>query len=113
MKVLSLQNCFCIYLQLWFVKKQFNNIPNNVNLHSIDVTYEQLKALNNNQDFNPADLKDIFYNFMKEAAGISNHNFIRNSNAYMSSCRKIDSEIELSWVDDTYQKKQQRFQLGY
>ena len=50
---------------------------------------------------------------MKEAAGISNHNFIRNSNTYMSSGRKIDSEIEFSWVDDTYQKNQQRFQLGY
>ena len=50
---------------------------------------------------------------MKEAAGISNHNFIRNLNAYMSSGRKIDSEIEFSWVDDTYQKNQQRFQLGY
>ena len=27
---------------------------------------------------------------MKEAAGISNHNLIRNSNAYMSSGSKID-----------------------
>ena len=65
----------------------------------VDVRYEQLKVLNNNKDFDPSDLynstlrKDIvkiFQSIMKEVAGVSNHNLVRDSNAYMSQGGKID-----------------------
>ena len=50
---------------------------------------------------------------MKEIAGISNHNLIRNLNAFMSKGGKIDPEIQFSWIDDSYKEAQQKFQLGY
>ena len=65
----------------------------------VDVRYEQLKVLNNNKDIDPSDLynstlrKDIvkiFQSIMKEVAGVSNHNLVRDSNAYMSQGGKID-----------------------
>ena len=50
---------------------------------------------------------------MKEAADISNHNLVRNSNAFLSNGEKTDPEYELSWVNDSYVKSQEKFQLGY
>ena len=50
---------------------------------------------------------------MKEVASISNHNLVRNSNAYMSQGGKINPEFEFSWIDNSYHEAQQKFQLGY
>ena len=50
---------------------------------------------------------------MKEDARVSNHNLLRNSNAYRSKGGKIDSTVEFSWIDDSYKEAQQQFQLGY
>ena len=78
--------------------------------------------MNNNKDFNPSDLdnstlrKDIvklFYTILTEVAGVSNHNLIRNSNVYVFKAEKIDPEFEFSWIDNSYQEAQQKFQLGY
>ena len=72
-------------------KEELNQWSEQVNLHPIDVSYEQLRALNGNQDFQPDDLDNsskrnkitkIFYSFMKEVATASNHNLVRNSNAF-------------------------------
>ena len=49
---------------------------------------------------------------MKDAAEVSNHNLVRNSNAYMSKGGKIDSTVEFSWIDHSYKEAQQQFQLG-
>ena len=103
-------------------KEDIQQYNNNVNLHPVDVSYEQLKVLNNNKDFDPSDLDKIlkkryckiFYTIMKEVAGVSNHNLIRNSNAYMSQGGKIDPKFEFSWINNnSYQEAQQKFQLGY
>ena len=49
--------------------------------------------MNNNKYIVPSELENstlrkdifkVFYNIMKEVAGISNHNLVRNSNAYVS-----------------------------
>ena len=91
-------------------KEDIQQYNNNVNLHPVDVSYEQLKVLNNNKDFDPSDLdnsaltKDIvklFYSIMKEVASVSNHNLVRNSNAYMSQGGKINPEFEFSWIDNS------------
>ena len=50
---------------------------------------------------------------MKEIVGISNHNLIRNSNVFMLKGGKIDPEFQFSWIDDSYEERQQKFQLGY
>ena len=77
--------------------------------------------MNNNKDLDPSDLdnsaqrKDIvkiFYTFMKEVAGISNDNFVRNSNAYMSQGGKIDPEFQFSCIDNSIQEGQEKFQMG-
>ena len=49
---------------------------------------------------------------MKEAADASNHNFVRNYNAFISNDGKIDPDFEFSWINDSYVKSQQKFQLG-
>ena len=94
-------------------KEDIQQYNNNVNLHPVDVSYEQLKVLNNNKDFDPSDLNNsalrkdivkIFYTIMKEVAGVSNHNLIRNSNAYLSQGGKIDPEVDFSWIDNSYQE---------
>ena len=103
-------------------KKDIQQYNDNVNLHPVHTRYEQLKVLNNNKDFDPSDLdnsalkKDIvkiFYTIMKEVAGISNHNLIRNPNTYLSQGGKIDPEFEFSWIYNSYKEAQQKFQLGY
>ena len=103
-------------------KEELNQYSENVNLHPIDVSYDQLKALTNNKDFNPAHLdnssqqnkiRKTFYSFMKEAAGTSNNNLVRNSNTFLSNGGKIDPEFEFSWVNNSYSEMQQKFQLGY
>ena len=103
-------------------KEELNQYSNNVNLHRIDVSYDQLKAYNNHEDFNHADLdnssernkiKKNFYSFMKEATDASNHNLIRNSNAFLSMGGKIEPEFEFSSVNDAFAESQQKYQLGY
>ena len=59
------------------------------------------------------DITKSFYSFMKEVAGISNHNLIRNSNAYMSNSGKIEPDFPFLWVDNSYEQSQQKFLLGY
>ena len=64
-------------------KEDIQQHSSNVTLHPIDVSYDQLKALNDHQKFIPAHLHNsvspnkiakIFYSFMKEVASTSNHN---------------------------------------
>ena len=47
--------CFYSRLLPWTEKNTLCS-TNNVLLHPIDVSYNDLKKLNNNSDFNPADL---------------------------------------------------------
>ena len=50
---------------------------------------------------------------MKEVAATSNHNLVRNSNAFITNDGKVDPDFEFSWVNDSYDQSQQKFQLGY
>ena len=54
-----------------------------------------------------------YYKMMKKIAEISNQNLVRNSDAYLSSSEKVDPDNEFSWVDDSYKKEKDKFQLGY
>ena len=60
-------------------KEDIQKYNDHVHLHPVDVTYDQLKAINNNKDFDPShldnsvlrkDVTNIFYTIMKEIAGI-------------------------------------------
>ena len=93
-----------------------------VHLHPIDVTFEELKDLNDVEDFSPSllDHKDLrknvtglFYKYMKKVAEISNHNIVRNSDAYMANGGQIDPYNEFPWIDNSYKAGKERFQLAY
>ena len=77
---------------------------------------------NNGENFTPdlLDNKDLrknvaslFYKYMKRVTEISNHNIVRNSDAYMASGRQIDRDNEFSWIDNSYKEGKEKFQLGY
>ena len=70
-------------------------------MHPLDVTFDELKDFNNGEDFTlaPLDNKELrknvtglFYRYMKRVAEISNHNLVRNSDAYMASGGQIDPD---------------------
>ena len=103
-------------------KEEIQQYNDNVNLRPVDVSYEQLKQMNNNKDIDPSELENsdlrkdivnVFYNIIKEVAGTPSHNLVRNWNAYMSKGGKIDPEFPFSWIDNSYQEAQEKFQLGY
>ena len=92
-------------------KEKILQWQDHVHLHPIDVTFEELKGLNNGEDFNPSllDHKDLrknitvlFYKYMKKVAETSNHNIVRNSDAYMANGGKIDPDNEFSWIYNSY-----------
>ena len=77
---------------------------------------------NNGENFTPdlLDNKDVrknvaslFYKYMKRVTEVSNHNIVRNSDAYMASGRQIDQDNEFSWIDNSYKEGKEKFQLGY
>ena len=78
--------------------------------------------MHNNEDANPALLDDknvrnkvtgTCYKAMKKVAEISNQNLVRNSDAYISSGGKIDSDSEFCWIDYSYKQVKEKFQLTY
>ena len=93
-----------------------------VHLHPTDVSYDDLKAIHNDEEMNPAllDNKDLrnnviggYYKVMKKIAEVSNQNLVRNSDTYISNGGKIDPDNEFSWIHDSYKQGKDRFQLGY
>ena len=50
---------------------------------------------------------------IKKIAESSNQNLVRNSDAYFSSSGTVDPDNEFSWVDDSYKKGKDKFQLRY
>ena len=103
-------------------KEEFLRYKDNVHLHPIDVNYEELRMLNEGNDMNPNLLenkalrKDVvltYYKVMKKIAEFSNQSLIRNLDAYLTKRGKIDLDNEFQWIDDSYKKEQQKFQLTY
>ena len=103
-------------------KEEFLRYKDNVHLHPIDVNYEELRMLNEGNDMNPNLLenkalrKDVVltdYKVMKKIAEFSNQSLIRNLDAYLTKRGKIDLDNEFQWIDDSYKKEQQKFQLTY
>ena len=87
-------------------KDALNQSSELVHLHPVDVSYEQLNVLNDQENYNPADLDhcskgnkitEIFYSFMKKTAAASNHNLVRNSNAFVTKGGKIDPDFTFLW----------------
>ena len=103
-------------------KEDIMQFKNNVHLHPIDVSYNDLKELNNNNDFDPSDLDNktlrqdllsLFYKYMKSIAEISNHNLKRNSDRFLSGGGKIDPYTQFAWIDNSHVEAEQKLQLTY
>ena len=103
-------------------KEEFLRYKDHVHLHPIDVSYEELRMLNEGNDMNlnllenKALRKDVvmaYYKVMKNIAEFSNQNLIKNSDTYLAKGEKIDPENEFQWIDDSCKKEQQKFQLTF
>ena len=80
-------------------KEDFLQWKDHVHLHPIDVSYDELKAIHNDGEINPAlldhkelrkEVTDGYYKMMKKIAEVSNQNLVRNSDTYISNGEKID-----------------------
>ena len=69
-----------------------------VHLHPVDISYDDITQMHNNEDANPALLDDknlrnkvtgTYYKVTKKASEISNQNLVRNSDAYISMVEKL------------------------
>ena len=98
-------------------KEKFLQWQDHIHLHPVDVSYDELKEYNDDTDFNPSHLDnkdlgkkltDLFYKYMKRVAEISNHNIVRNSDAYRAGGRQIDPDNEFSWIDNSYNSRKEK-----
>ena len=102
-------------------KESILQYKDSVNLPPIDALYDDLKTLNNDKDFNPAELDfpvrssilPLCYSYMKKVAETSNNNLVRNSNAYLASGGKIDPTSKFEWVDSSPEETKEKFQMSY
>ena len=103
-------------------KEEFLQWKDNVHLHPIDLSIDDLKNEMSVTSFDPslleskqfrASLVPGFYKVMKKVAELSNQNLVRNSDAFMSKGGKVDSEKEFVWIDDSIKQATAKFQLNY
>ena len=103
-------------------KEEMLQFRDSVNLHPIDAMYSDLKEFNDGNDFDPSmldmdllrkEITPMFYRYMKKVAETSNHNLVRNSNAYMANGEKIDSESEFAWINSSHIEAKEKFQMSY
>ena len=102
-------------------KEEILQFKKSVNLHPIDAMYDDLKAMNNDKDFDPSQLDlpsrdsilPLFYSYMKKIAETSNNNLIRNSNAFRASGGKVDPTSKFEWVDSSMNDVHDKFQMSY
>ena len=102
-------------------KESILQFKNSVNLHPIDSFYDDMKALNNDKDFNPFELESttrsnvlpLFYSYMKKVAETSNNNLVSNSNAFLASGGKVDPSSKFEWIDNSREETQGKFEMSY
>ena len=93
-----------------------------VNLHPIDIEYNDFKEMNGGRNFNPYfvespalrnEIKSVMYTFMKRIANISNNNLLNNANAYLASGGKIDPDYKFEWPNSSHDDLKTKFQMSY
>ena len=103
-------------------KEDFLQWKDNVHLHPIDLSIDDLKNEMSVTSLDPslleskqfrASLVPGFYKVMKKVAELSNQNLVRNSDAFMSKGGKVDSEKEFVWIDNSIKQATAKFQLNY
>ena len=102
-------------------KEEFMHYKDNVNLHPVNLTFDDIKQAAVESLMDPSilntDARDQvtggYYKIMKKTAEVSNQNLVRNSDTFISSGGKIDPENEFCWIDDSYKTSKEKFQLTY
>ena len=103
-------------------KEEFLQWKDNVHLHPIDSSIDDLKNEMSVTSFDSSLLENKqlrvslvpgFYKVMKKVAELSNQNFVRNSDAFMSKGGKVDTGKEFVWIDDSIKQATSKFQLNY
>ena len=102
-------------------KEKIMQYKDSVNLHPIDSFYDDMKALNNDIDFNPVELESaarssilpLFHSYMKKVAETSNNNLVRNSNAFLASGGKVHPSSKFEWIDNSREETQGKFEMSY
>ena len=103
-------------------KEDFLQWKDNVHLHPIDLSIDDLQSEMSLTTLDPSLLENKqlrgllvsgFYKVMKKVAELSNQNLVRNSDAFMSSGGKVDTEKQFAWIDDSIQEASAKFQLNY
>ena len=103
-------------------KEEFLYWKDNVHLHPVDLTYDDIKqaAGQNQMDSSWLDNKDLrnevtgdYYKIMRKIAEVSDQNLVRNSDSYISSGGKVDPDKEFCWIDDSCKLSKEKFQLNY
>ena len=102
-------------------KEEFLQWKDNVHLHPIDVSYEELKLMNEGGDMNPAlldnktlrkDVVSAHYKVLKKMTEVSNQSLIRNSDAYLARGGKTNPDNAFQWIDNSYNFSQQNYILS-
>ena len=103
-------------------KEDFLKYKDHVHLHPVDISYDDITQMHNNEDANSALLGDknlrnnvtgTYYKIMKKVAEISNQNLVQNSDAYISSRGKINPDNTFCWIYDSFKEVKEKFQLSY
>ena len=99
-------------------KEEMLQFLDSVNLHPIDATYSDLKEFNDDRDFDPSHLEidslrhevvPLFYKYMKKVAETSNHNLVRNSNAFLANGGKTDPDSKFEWINSSHTETREKF----
>ena len=102
-------------------KEDFMHYKSNVNLHPVNLTFDDIKHAADQSLMDPSflntdtrsEVTEGYYKIMKKIAEVSNQNLVRNSDAFISTGGKIDPDNEFSWIDDSYKTSKEKFQLTY
>ena len=103
-------------------KEDFLKYKYHVHMHPVDISYDDITQMHNNEDANLALLDDknsrskvtgTYYKVRKKVAEISNQNLVRNSDAYITNGGNIDPDNEFCWIDDSYKQVKEKFHLSY
>ena len=103
-------------------KEEFLQCKDNVHLHPVDLSIDDLKSEMYVTSFDQsllenktlrASLVPGFYKVMKKVAELSNQTLVRNSDAFMSKGGKVDTDKKFVWSDNSIKQATSKFQLNY
>ena len=102
-------------------REDFMHYKYHVNLHPINITFDDLKQAADQKIMDPSflssnnksEVTDAYYKIMRKIVEVSNQNLVRSSDAFISNGGKVDPDRKISWIDDFYKLNTEKFQLTY